>query len=81
MKKAPTTKLFKIHMRELEKIENPNDERIIIMKDLEPEKKVLFVDFEESSTEILIAPFSSEKSMFSFSLYEGVNDLINQKPK
>ena len=69
MKEITTTKPFKIQMRELEKISDPNDERVQILKDLEPEKKVLFIDFEESSTEILIAPFSNEKSNYFFILY------------
>ena len=62
MNKAPTTKPFKIRMRDLEKIHNPNDERLEIMRDLEPENKVLFVEFEPSDSESLVVPFSSEKS-------------------
>ena len=62
MESVETTKPFTIPMRELEKITDPNDERLAIMRDLEPEKKVLFVEFEDSSEDILIAPFSSEKS-------------------
>ena len=65
MNKEATTKPIKIPMRELENIENKNDERFTLIKGLEPEKKVLFVEFEDSTHEILIVPFSSEKSIKS----------------